>query len=215
MQRNLSNITLPKIDIHNRRTQIIVAVVIVFLVFAVIYLFSSSDDSEDLGSGFKKSKTTATRITVPSKKPKIDQPCSLITKSAAGELLGAEVKDGVNADLNENTLRCRFDAVTTDGKFLLNINVYVFEDQKSYDALKAGNNGVEIETNVDDGFYAVRKNDIEIERIVAVRSKNTRIAVSASMATISPKDKLLEDNLAIPDSNAIAVSVGNLMAKVK
>lgn len=48
-----------------------------------------------------------------------------------------------------------------------------------------------------------------------MRSKNTRIAVSASMATISPKDKLLEDNLAIPDSNAIAVSVGNLMAKVK
>lgn len=204
--------SISKIDFKNRRVQIATAIVIILILILLVFLFSGDD--KDAGGGFRKTTTPQTKTTKPSSTPSIKQPCSLLSKEEATTLLGEEVDEGVNADIDKDTLRCRFDNTTSDGKYFLNINVYVFKTQKAYVSLKQANSGTEIETNVDDGFYAVRAKTQETERIIAIVSGDNRIAISASMALVQANGTLTEEELTIPDASRLAQYAGNIMAKL-
>lgn len=202
--------------LHDKRRLTIDIGILILVLFIVVFAFKAcTDDGKDLGDGFKETNASKTKTTKPSSKPNLDQPCSMLKKSEATALLGSEVETGTNEDTDKNTLRCRFDAVTSDGKFFLNINVYVFKNKDAYNTLKISNNGIKIETNVDDGFYAVREKSLEVERIVAVADGNKRIAVSASVASINPGAKItLAEQTFIPDGATLATYAGKIMAKL-
>ncbi|MBP9114972.1 MAG: hypothetical protein KBF89_01335 [Acidimicrobiia bacterium] len=212
MKINEINLSLlKKIDITNRKVQIAIAVLVVIVIGVIIFLFSGGSEDK---SGFKETTTSTTEVTVPSNTPNIAQPCSLLTATEATTLLGSTTKDGVKADIDEDTMRCRYDSITPDGKYFLNVNVYVFKTKKAYNSTKTANNGVTIQTNVDDGYYAMREKKIEIERIVAIRSGDKRIALSISIASIMPNQTIDKNTTLIPDANKLAEFTGNTMAKL-
>lgn len=202
--------------LHDRRRLTIDIVIVVVILIVIVFTFKAcSDDSKDLGDGFKSTNSSKTKTTKPSSKANLDQPCSLLKKVEATKLLGSDVETGTSEDIDKNTLRCRFDSVTADGKFFININVYIFKTKDAYNNLKISNNGTKIETNVDDGFYAVREKSLEIERIVAVADGEKRIAISASVASIQPNVAVsANEQTIIPDGSKLAEYAGNIMAKL-
>lgn len=198
-----------------RRLSIDILIVVIVLIVVVLIFRACSNDSKDLGNGFKSTDSSQTKTTKPSSKANIDQPCSLLSKAEASKLLGKEVKTGTSEDVDKNTLRCRFDSLSADGKFFININVYVFKTKEAYENLRISNNGVTIETNVDGGFYAVREKDLETERIVAVVDGKNRIGLSASIASIEPNVKISpSEQSQIPDGSQLAEYAGKMMAKL-
>lgn len=207
----LNKLSVKYLDFKKRSIQIGSAVLVLFFIVLGMIIFGGGNSDSD----FSPTKTEVIKTTIPSASPNIDQPCSLLSSAEASALLGATVEDGENADIDDDTLRCRFDATTPDGNYFLNVNVYVFKTKKSYDALYVANNGIKIDTNVDDGFYAVRQKTLETERIVAVISADKRVAVSASMAAIQSNQTLTEEQLLIPDANTLAQYAGDIMAKLK
>jgi hypothetical protein len=209
---NFGHNVLSKINIRKRSVQIIAGLIILLLIGLAVFAFSGDDN--DVGDGFTKTTTPVTKTTKPSSDPTIKQPCSLLTKNEASALLGQDVKDGVNADIDDNTLRCRFDGISSDAKYFFNVNVYVLKTQKAYDVLKVANNGIKIETNVDDGFYAERSKTQETERVIAIISGEKRVAISVSMALVIAGGLLTQEELTLPDASELALYAGNIMAKI-
>lgn len=193
------------------------ATLIVFLFLLPVAALSSCSDDKDRGDGFRVTETKTTAETKPSKEPTLTQPCSLLSKAQAAEILGTteeKLGDPESSTPADDTLRCRYDAISDDQKLYLVLNVYVYETQKAYDQVKKVNKGTDIETSVDEGFYYDLTSSRESERLVAARDGKSRVAVSSSIAVINADDELTPDQITLPSVNSLASQLGIILSKV-
>lgn len=202
-------------DILRTKAFLIIGSIVVLI---VIVAFVSCSGSNDLGGGFKTTKTTETLSTVPSETANISQPCSFLSLKTAASILGTtekklgELKSSKPAD---STLRCRYAAISDDKKLYLVLNVYIYETQEAFDLVKRVNKGIRIETSVDEGFYFDNTNSIQSERLVAARDRTNRMAISSSIAIINPDDELSAEQIVLPEVSLLAHQLGSMLSKVQ
>ncbi|MFN8015632.1 MAG: hypothetical protein U0R17_03345 [Acidimicrobiia bacterium] len=192
--------------------------ILVVTIVVSIFAIGCGSSNDDLGDGFKSKETTTTKTTVPSKTPRKDQPCSLLSTENAAAILGTTVEKlgkPESSEPDKDILRCRYGAISDDNKLYLVLNIYIYKTQSSFSLIKKLNKATNIETNIDEGFYYDKTTTKQSERYVAARKGSIRIAVSSSIATIDPKVDLAKDQIQLPDINSLANTLGNVIAKLE
>jgi|GEM_PF-3812738 len=205
-------------EIRLSKTYISLGIFILGLVLMAVFIFNSCTGPEDLGGGFKSTKTQQTLSTLPSEEANISQPCSFLSLKTAASILGTTEKklgELKSSKPSKDTLRCRYAAISDDKTLFLVLNVYIYESQDAFDLVKTANKGKDIETSVDEGFYFDKTNLLQSERLVAARDGNNRFAISSSIAVINPQDQLKPEQIILPDVGLLATQLGLMLSKVQ